>query len=57
MSIEASETFNQIVKKVQFFPFEWNINLLAVCFSDSIKFFNLIDESGKKEVCLITYIS
>lgn len=52
MNIDVSESFSQIVKGVHFFPFEWNINLLAVCFTDSIKFFNL-EESARKEVILL----
>lgn len=52
MSIELNENFNQIVKKVEFFPFEWNVNLLAVIFSDSINFFNLVED--RKEVTYST---
>lgn len=50
MSIEASQKFNQVVKKVEFFPFEWSANLLAVCFNDSIKIFKFTEASIKKEV-------
>ena len=56
MSVELNETFNQIVKKVEFFPFEWNVNLLAVVFSDSIKFYNLIEDVSRKEVAYSTQI-
>lgn len=52
MNIDVSESFNQIVKRVHFFPYEWNTNLLAVCFTDSIKFYHL-EELVRKEVDII----
>ena len=39
MIIETTHKFNQFVKRVEFFPYEWAANLLAVCFSDSVKIF------------------
>ena len=48
MSVELSQDFNQLVKKVDFFPYEWSSNLLAVCFADSVKFF--IYNESRKEV-------
>jgi hypothetical protein len=50
MSIELTQEFNQIVKHVEFFPYEWSSNLLAVCFTDSVKLFIYHDSSFRKEV-------
>lgn len=40
MSIEASASFNLSVKKVEFFPYEWSQNLLAVCLPNEVKIFS-----------------
>lgn len=40
MSIDATKTFNLSVKKVEFFPYEWNENLLAVCLPNEVKIFS-----------------
>lgn len=40
MSIEASASFNLSVKKVEFFPYEWAQNLLAVCMPNEVKVFS-----------------
>ena len=50
MSIEASQKFNQIVKRVEFFPFEWSANLIAVCFNDSVEIFKYIEAAQRKDV-------
>lgn len=52
MSLEVSQKFNQLVKRVEFFPFEWSANVLAVCFSDSVKIYTFTESSvaSKKEV-------
>ena len=50
MSVELTHEFNQIVKHVEFFPYEWSSNLLAVCFTDSVKLFVYHDNSFRKEV-------
>ncbi len=49
MSVELTQEFNQIVKHVEFFPYEWSSNLLAVCFTDSVKLFVYHDGSFRKE--------
>ena len=40
MSIEASASFNLSVKKVEFFPYEWAQNFLAVCMPNEVKVFS-----------------
>jgi hypothetical protein len=42
--------FNQPVKRVDFFPYEWSSNLLAVCFNESVKLFIYHDNTSRKEV-------
>ena len=49
MSIEATVSFTLSVKKVEFFPFEWGQNLLAVCLPTEIKIFSF----NLKQVCNI----
>ena len=42
--------FNQPIKKVEFFPHEWNSNLIALVLNDGIKFYNLLFRSDTEEV-------
>jgi len=44
MNVELELEFNQIAKCVSFFPYEWSSNLLAVCFTDSVRFFAFHDD-------------
>jgi hypothetical protein len=39
MSTDLTLTHNHPVKSVDFFPYEWSSNLLAVCLKDSIKIY------------------
>ena len=39
MNNDLSLNHNQSVKSVDFFPFEWSSNLLAVCLKDSIRIY------------------
>lgn len=48
MSIEASASFNLSVKKVEFFPYEWSQNLLAVCLPNEVKIFSFNPEEYVK---------
>lgn len=45
MSTELTKTFDQLVKSVEFFPYEWSSNLLAVCLKDSIKIYSYEEEA------------
>ncbi|CAF0737329.1 unnamed protein product [Brachionus calyciflorus] len=49
MSIEASHKFNQIVKRVEFFPFEWSANLIAVVFNDSVQILKYTESTQRKD--------
>ena len=40
MSTESSVNFNLTVKSVDFFPYEWSHNLLAVCLQTSVKIYS-----------------
>ena len=42
MSTEVTQNFDQSVKKVDFFPFEWSPNLLAVCLSNDVKIYSFV---------------
>ncbi len=39
LTSDVTITHNQSVKSVEFFPFEWSSNLLAVCLKDCIKIY------------------
>lgn len=47
MSIEASASFNSSVNKVEFFPYEWSQNLLAVCLPNEVKIFSFNYSQGE----------
>lgn len=49
MSTEIHLKYNQWIKSVEFFPFEWSSNILAVCLKDSIKVY-LYDEIDQDPV-------
>lgn len=57
MSIEALQKFNKTVKKVEFFPFEWSANLIAVCFDESVQIFKYQESSLGSEVIINFFIS
>ncbi len=37
---ELSVKYNQWVKSIEFFPYEWSANLLAVCLKDQVKIYS-----------------
>jgi hypothetical protein len=47
MSTESSVDFNLTVKRVEFFPFEWSHNLLAVCLQNSVKIYSFNYKQAK----------
>lgn len=46
-------THNQSVKSVDFFPYEWSSNLLAVCLKDGIKIY-VYEEISEQKVLSCT---
>jgi hypothetical protein len=46
MIVENIQKFNQLIKKVEFCPFEWSSNLFAVVFSDNIISFFVYNEKN-----------
>lgn len=59
MSIELNQRFSQLVKRVEFFPFEWSANLLAVCFADSVNLYTFVESANyRREVldCVVIVV-
>ncbi len=48
---ELTVNYNQWVKSVEFFPFEWSANLLAVCLKDQVKIY-VYEESYDEQVSI-----
>lgn len=53
MSIEASQKFDKTVKQVEFFPFEWSANLIAVCFDQSVQIFKYQESTIDSDVIFL----
>jgi hypothetical protein len=68
MSTESIINLNQLVKKVEFFPYNWSSNLLAIILKDSIKIYiynndnnniinnvsnNYINDNNKRQVVIL----
>ena len=56
MSTDLILTHNQSIKSVEFFPYEWSSNLLAVCLKDSIKIYFYEEVIEQQTVLNITRI-
>ena len=44
MSTESSLSFNSTVKSVEFFPYEWSHNLLAICLHNNVKIYSFMQK-------------
>ena len=49
MSTESLVDFNLTVKSVEFFPYEWSHNLLAVCLLNSVKIYSFNYKQTRSE--------
>lgn len=50
MSTESLVNFESTVKRVDFFPYEWSHNLLAICLHSSVKIYSFNYKQSKFEV-------
>ena len=50
MSTENLISFESTVKRVDFFPYEWSHNLLAVCLQNSVKIYSFNYKQSKSDV-------
>jgi hypothetical protein len=50
MSTESLVNFESTVKRVDFFPYEWSHNLLAICLQSSVKIYSFNYKQSKIEV-------